>query len=123
MTVHEHSLLDDPTKEENIIPPSSSIEVEGVAISTPPPPPSPDPVQQLYDDYGGHLDTEHNATMHIAPLDIHQHVAPEHQPLVHEAGQGGAVVGLLVGGPLGCALVGFGAAYANFIKYETLLVV
>jgi len=102
MTVHEHSLLDDPTKEENITPPSSS-EVA---------PPPPDPVQQLYDDYGGHLDTEHNATMYSAPLDIHQHVAPEHQPLVHEAGQGGAVVGLLVGGPLGCALVGFGAAYA-----------
>ena len=107
MTVHEHSLLDDPTKEENITPPS--IEVASSNGTHPPP---PDPVQQLYDEYGGQLDAEHNATMHIAPIDIHQHVAPEHQPLVHEAGQGGAVVGMLVGGPIGCALVGFGAAYA-----------
>lgn len=111
MTVQEQSILDDPTKDRNTTPPS--IEVEGVAINnsncTNPP---PDPVQQLYDEYGGQLEVEHNAKMHIAPIDIHQHVAPEHQPLVHEAGQGGAVVGMLVGGPIGCALVGFGAAYA-----------
>ena len=111
MTVHEHSILDDSTKEENIIPPNS-IEVEDVAMNKTNPPPPLDPVQQLYDEYGGQLETEHNATMHIAPLDIHEHVAPEHQPLVHEAGQGGAVVGMLVGGPIGCAVVGFGAAYA-----------
>jgi len=61
-------------------------------------------------------DNDHDTTTPLLQpkkkIDIYNSVAPEHQPLVHEAGQGGMVVGLLVGGPLGCALVGFGAAYA-----------
>jgi hypothetical protein len=48
----------------------------------------------------------------IEPIDITQSVPKEEKNLVKEAGQGGALLGFLFGGPIGCALLGFGSAYA-----------
>merc|ERR1719491_1503164 len=45
-------------------------------------------------------------------IDITKSVPEEEKHLVKEAGQGGAVLGFLVGGPIGSALLGFGSAYA-----------
>jgi len=39
-------------------------------------------------------------------------VSEDEKHLVKEAGQGGAVLGFVVGGPIGSALLGFGSAYA-----------
>ncbi|KAG7363194.1 hypothetical protein IV203_026554 [Nitzschia inconspicua] len=45
-------------------------------------------------------------------IDITQHVPDDKKHLVTPAGIGGAVVGLVLGGPVGSALLGFGSAYA-----------
>jgi uncharacterized protein YcfJ len=45
-------------------------------------------------------------------IDIAKDVPVDQKHLVKPAGIGGAVLGLLLGGPLGCAFLGFGAAYA-----------
>mmetsp|Transcript_18531 Transcript_18531/g.51739 ORF Transcript_18531/g.51739 Transcript_18531/m.51739 type:complete len:223 (+) Transcript_18531:108-776(+) len=45
-------------------------------------------------------------------IDVTKLVAEEEKHLVKPAGVGGAVVGFLIGGPVGSALLGFGAAYA-----------
>jgi len=47
-----------------------------------------------------------------AAIDITKSVSEEEKHLVKEAGQGGAVLGFVVGGPIGSALLGFGSAYA-----------
>merc|ERR1712194_828762 len=48
----------------------------------------------------------------MGTIDITQAVSAEEKHLVKEAGHGGAVLGFLVGGPIGSALLGFGSAYA-----------
>lgn len=45
-------------------------------------------------------------------IDIARDVPVDQKHLVKPAGIGGAVLGFLVGGPLGCAFLGFGTAYA-----------
>ena len=61
-------------------------------------------------------DDDHDTTTPLLQpkkkIDIYNSVAPEHQPLVHEAGQGGAIVGFFAAGPIGAVVGGFGAAYA-----------
>mmetsp|Transcript_10795 Transcript_10795/g.12137 ORF Transcript_10795/g.12137 Transcript_10795/m.12137 type:complete len:240 (+) Transcript_10795:66-785(+) len=47
-----------------------------------------------------------------ATIDITKSVSEDEKHLVKEAGQGGAVLGFVVGGPIGSALLGFGSAYA-----------
>jgi len=46
-----------------------------------------------------------------AIIDITKSVSEDEKHLVKEAGQGGAVIGFIVGGPIGSALLGFGSAY------------
>lgn len=69
-------------------------------------------VKILYDEYGGQLEEQHNSKMRVEPIDIFNDVPDENKHLVREAGQGGAVVGFVLGGPIGSALTGFGCAYS-----------
>merc|ERR1712232_886414 len=46
------------------------------------------------------------------PIDITKSVPEDQKYLVKEAGQGGAVLGFVMGGPIGSAVLGFGSAYA-----------
>jgi hypothetical protein len=45
-------------------------------------------------------------------IDIAKDVPADQKHLVKPAGIGGAILGFLLGGPIGCAFLGFGAAYA-----------
>jgi len=53
-------------------------------------------------------------------IDITRLVPDEEKHLVKEAGQGGAVLGLILGGPILSALLGFGSAYAVRKKDSTI---
>merc|ERR1712194_517511 len=72
-------------------------------------------VGDLMDDNGRQLQQQQNTNNPEATttvIDIAQAVSAEEKHLVKEAGHGGAVLGFLVGGPIGSALLGFGSAYA-----------
>jgi len=56
--------------------------------------------------------SEQNTSTEPFIIDITKLVPEEEKHLVRQAGQGGAVLGFIFGGPIGSALLGFGSAYA-----------
>ena len=102
MTFKEESVLDD--KNSYTRPTSTSI------------------VGDLLDDNGRqqHIQNTNN-TEKAAVIDITKSVSAEEKHLVKEAGHGGAVLGFLVGGPIGSALLGFGSAYGTYYCTYILL--
>jgi len=95
MTLKDLSVLDDKN---NYTRPTSTIIVRGDLL---------DNGRQLLQ-----LQNNNNNTEEAATIDITKAVSEEEKHLVKEAGHGGAVLGFLVGGPIGSALLGFGSAYA-----------
>ena len=99
MTFKEESMLDDKNNSNYIRPTSTLI------------------VGDLLDGGNGSQLPHEEAIV----IDITQAVSAEEKHLVKEAGQGGAVLGFFVGGPLGSALLGFGSAYGTYYAYCTYL--
>ena len=93
MTLQEKSVLDDCTDSHPTVVDSDPVGDSSTSSST------------IVDNDGQQPNTE-------PPIDITKSVPDEEKHLVREAGQGGAALGLLFGGPIGSALLGFGSAYA-----------
>jgi len=68
---------------------------------------------KILDDDGGQLQQQNNDTVQqVNVIDTTKSELKGQEDLVKEAGQGGAVLGFILGGPIGSALLGFGSAYA-----------
>ena len=103
MTANEQSKLDDFSFE----PPSvvaEAIDVRGKETTATPTPPPPTSSKTSVSTEDTEIEGER--------IDITKDVPEGQKHLVGPAGVGGAVVGLVLGGPVGSAFLGFGSAYA-----------